>query len=251
MEWAPPSDHLLQHVLDTNFPHALPSGAVVPAMRKHLIPMGIVPGRTLYGQSVCSDEINNGKDDLTSQMIRYWGGVFPLGGIGGAPYVGKTGYGAFSGHVPDNGHIFILFAPHVGISPDGEVGKYARAGQSKASGACGALIGGYSMLVNGNPLQAGDVDDMEEAWLCTKLAPVVDKISAAQNPMATLAHEAYKIIEDQVFKIVHTKFGKGSLVLLGGIQINMPKPYQSHFQPLHFSVRSEGKRPVNLLHAFG
>ena len=34
-------------------------------------------------------------------MASYWGECFPMGGIGGAPFVGKTGFGAFSAHVPD------------------------------------------------------------------------------------------------------------------------------------------------------
>jgi hypothetical protein len=38
-----------------------------------------------------------------------------MGGLGGLPFVGKTGFKAYSSHVPKDGHIFILFAPHVGI----------------------------------------------------------------------------------------------------------------------------------------
>ena len=49
---------------------------------------------TIYGQSICPDEINNERDDLGSTMAEYWGEVFPMGGIGGNPYVGKTGFKA-------------------------------------------------------------------------------------------------------------------------------------------------------------
>jgi hypothetical protein len=31
------------------------------------------------------------------------------------PFVGKTGWGAFSSHCPEDGNIVILFAPHVGV----------------------------------------------------------------------------------------------------------------------------------------
>lgn len=51
-----------------------------------------------------------------------------MGGLGGLPFVGKVGFGAYSHHVPKDGDLFILFAPHVGLSPDGTVGKYARIG---------------------------------------------------------------------------------------------------------------------------
>ena len=89
-----------------------------------------------------------------------------MGGIGGAPFVGKTGFAAFSHHVPDDGHVLILFGPHVGVreprkwsgpvvdsrladaalrqvSEAGVVGKYCRKGQSCDSSACGAVLSAY------------------------------------------------------------------------------------------------------------
>ena len=38
-----------------------------------------------------------------------------MGGLGGLPFTGKTGWGAFSHHVAPGGNIITLFAPHVGI----------------------------------------------------------------------------------------------------------------------------------------
>lgn len=41
-----------------------------------------------------------------------------------------------------DGNLFILFAPHIGISDAGELGKYSRAGQKNRCGtACGAACG--------------------------------------------------------------------------------------------------------------
>ena len=77
---------------------------------------GLTAENTIYGQSICPDEINNEKGDLATLMADHWGECFPMGGIGGAPFVGKTGFGAFSHHVPDDGHIIILFGPHIAIS---------------------------------------------------------------------------------------------------------------------------------------
>ena len=51
-----------------------------------------------------------------------------LGGLGGLPFVGKTGFKAYSHHVPHDGNLFIVFAPHVGIADDGLIGKISRAG---------------------------------------------------------------------------------------------------------------------------
>ena len=48
----------------------------------------------------------------------------------------------------------------------------------------------------------------------------------------------YSIIRDTLFSIVSTDFGSGNLVLLGGILVNLPPPYEDHFEPLCFQVLS-------------
>jgi hypothetical protein len=77
-----------------------------------------------------------------------WGEVFPLGGLAGMPFTGKTGWGAFSSHVPKDGNICVLFAPHVGIDSNGNVGKVLREGQDCSSAACGAAIGAFGAVKN-------------------------------------------------------------------------------------------------------
>ena len=90
------------------------------------------------------------------------------------PFTGKTGWGAFSSHVPEvrccgkshhiswsppdhrklvcvfkrtvcafaqGGNIVVMFAPHVGVDKAGVVGKCDRAGQATSSTSCGASIG--------------------------------------------------------------------------------------------------------------
>ena len=54
--------------------------------------------------------------------------MFPLGGLAGIPFVGKTGWNAFTSHVPTDGNIVVLFAPHVGIDKNGNVGELNRNG---------------------------------------------------------------------------------------------------------------------------
>ena len=78
-----------------------------------------------------------------------------MSGLAGFPFVGKTGWGAFASHCPEDGNIVILFAPHVGIDSLGNVGKIKRDGQHKASGACGAAIGAYKALIK---------DETEGEW---------------------------------------------------------------------------------------
>merc|ERR1719433_874293 len=133
------------------FPGALPASVVYRRTRIALEapPFGLNPLNTLFGTSCCPDEINS---DAKARLINYfryhwgrsdhhWGDYFPLGGIGCLPFVGKTGFGAFSHHVPEDGNVLVLFGPHVGISKEGEVGKIERRGQPKASTSCGAIVG--------------------------------------------------------------------------------------------------------------
>lgn len=72
-----------------------------------------------------------------------------MGGLSGIPFTGKGGFDAFSNHVPENGNLFVLFAPHVGITQDGKIGKFKRHGQNEESTTCGASLGALSLLKNG------------------------------------------------------------------------------------------------------
>ena len=107
--------------------------------------MGFTPENTLFADAICPDEINHHRpeENVTSVFQNTWGDLFPLGGLGGLPFVGKTGWGAFSSHCPESGNILILFAPHVGVDLNGTVGSCHRAGQTGGSSACGAAIGAY------------------------------------------------------------------------------------------------------------
>merc|ERR1719440_2690722 len=138
----------------------------------------------MYGTSICPDEINNEKGDLADMMKEYWGASFPMGGIGGLPHVGKTGFMAFSHHVPDDGNVLVLFGPHVAISESGEVGKYLRDGQAKHSTACGACIAAYNSSMAGKGGEAHDNDsDMQQNYLRRHITEMSDDIANADNAM--------------------------------------------------------------------
>lgn len=51
-----------------------------------------------------------------------------MGGLGGIPFIGKSGYKALVNHLPVGGNLFILFAPHVGVTSHGNIGKIERPG---------------------------------------------------------------------------------------------------------------------------
>jgi hypothetical protein len=102
----------------------------------------------VFAQSSCPDELNHDdfNEDISRLMRNRYGEVFHLGGLAGLPFTGKTGWGAFSHHVPKDGNIVLMYAPHVGITADGVIGKVHRPGMEKKTSACGASIGAYSYL---------------------------------------------------------------------------------------------------------
>lgn len=74
-----------------------------------------------------------------------------MGGLAGIPFTGKTGFTAYSHHIPDStyalavfdtgdsslptvsiaptdGNLFVLFAPHIGLCDSCHLGKYSRKG---------------------------------------------------------------------------------------------------------------------------
>jgi len=99
-------------------------------------------------ESSCPDELNHDSisKDIVEMLGNRWGEVFHLGGLAGIPFTGNTGWGAFSHHVPDNGNIFVMIAPHVGLTEKGVIGKVHRPGQSHSTSACGASVGAYNAL---------------------------------------------------------------------------------------------------------
>jgi hypothetical protein len=110
--------------------------------------LGMDAANTILAESTCPDELNHDSlaSDISSRMSYDLGEVFILGGLAGVPFTGNAGWGAFSHHVPTNGNIFVLFAPHVGVNANGVVGKVSRPGQDHETSACGSAIGAFNAL---------------------------------------------------------------------------------------------------------
>ena len=134
------------------FPGALRGRIVAEIVFRKLDSLGFTDDNTLFADCSCPDEINHNDvgEDITSLFQHRWGEIFPLSGIGGLPFVGKTGWAAFSSHTPKDGNIMILFAPHVGVDCDGNVGKVHRPGIKDTTTACGAAVGAYNAVVADN-----------------------------------------------------------------------------------------------------
>jgi hypothetical protein len=250
MTWSPPSHTPVYQALHKYFPGALPAEAVHRRAIGVLEKYGFTAHNTLLGTSFCPDEINNEADCLPVLMQGHWGEVFPMGGLGGAPFTGKTGFAAFSSHVADEGHILVAFGPHAGISEEGEVGKVLRKGQRCASAACGAVTGAYGACCAGWSDEA-DTDassyDLQMDFIKRWVVPHVEGISRSESPMASLTHKSYDMVKDVMFGSVNTDFGSGYLCLLGGITLNLGPNYPDHFYPMTFELRRAGEQTIDLL----
>ena len=141
------------------FPGALRNDDTIKAVKSIAEGLGMNPVNTLFSYSVCPDEINHDFGDLAYVLHNHFGPSFSLGGLGGIPFSGKTGFSAYASHVPDDGNIFILFAPHCAVShketvdspsfcADGDdiCGYYRRLGQKNLSTACNACLGAYNAV---------------------------------------------------------------------------------------------------------
>jgi hypothetical protein len=121
--------------------------------------------------------------------------MFPLGGLAGFPFTGKTGWGAFNSHIPKDGNVVIMIAPHVGIDSSGCIGKVHRHGQDLPSCACGAAIGALAALEN-DP-EAGNFKNgfLDHQMDCIKhmLAPHVASILEKDEKMTALAYKMYEL----------------------------------------------------------
>lgn len=245
------------------FPTALLSGDVDKSILKTLKPRGFTPENTLFGHSVCSDEINNRKEQLIPVMLNRWGEGFSLGGLGGLPFAGKSGFGAYLHHVPDNGKLFIIFAPHVGIGEDGKIGALQRDGQAAVSNACGAAIGAYKTLQTKKKAAAPDpllvLEDVKPEdtdkfdpqldQIVRLLAPRLEGIELSEDSIAFVTYQMYGIIRELITACItqtpDTFDCASEVAVLGGIIINR-RTGGDFFQPLSFETRRKGEAPIDL-----
>ena len=207
------------------------------AVSKVLFQRGFTPENTLFGHSVCSDEVNNRKEQLIPLMTNRWGEGFTLGGLGGLPFAGKSGFGAYLHHVPDSGKLLVIFSPHVGIDEIGRVGSLQRDGQAKTSTACGAAIGAYKELQKtkktaSDPLLVFEADNPREfdpqlKQIVNLLAPRLKGIENSSDSIAFVTYQMYGVVRELITACITETpdlFDFATEVaVVGGIMINRRK----------------------------
>jgi len=240
-------ENAVQKSLTAHFPGYSQNADLVKFSQTILqVKYGFTQKNTLYGQSIGADEANHLSGELSDQMRHCWGHVFNLGGIGGIPFVGKTGFTAFSHHVPDDGNLLILYGPNIGVSPKGELGKLLRDGQHSLTPTCSSAIKAYQAVLKGEAIPDGPTPDMM-IHLKRALKGRAQAISKDKDPMAKLVREMFDVSDKTMRDIINFGYGSGWLALLGGIQINLSSPLASVFLPLKFTIAKKGEPEVDLM----
>lgn len=125
--------------LHTDLADAVPLADYLDGVASALAPWDFAPERTFAAVSICRDELTQ---HLITAVTHRWDHPFSLGGLGGLPSLGRTGWGACLSHVPGRGgrgHLLVLGLPHVGVDPEGNLGASLRRHQDEPTPTCGAL----------------------------------------------------------------------------------------------------------------
>jgi len=157
----------------------------------------------------------------------------------------------YNNHVLDkDGKLLILYAPHVGISSDGRVGKIQRVGLAKVSEACGAAIGAYKAIASAGatsiPASTAAYDD-EEDYIIGELQKRFRKDPSALDkgevdPIVFTTYQTYCMIRDLLYSEIAASDlldDCSELAMLGGVIINQYDG-SDYFQPLSFQAIKKG-----------
>jgi hypothetical protein len=180
---------------------------------------GLDPNQVMLADSICSDDVNSIEYPKRAYEML---GPFKMGGLDGFPFTGLTGMGAFAGHVPDNGAVFIYHAPHIGIDKQGNLGQILREGQTKHSGCCGACRAALAKL-QANGVVPDDVTtlDYQQNTIEQILFRERERIARADNALK----EATEVMNEAITARINllasrTTYNAKYLFLVGAILIN-------------------------------
>lgn len=200
---------------------------------------GFDTSKTIMATSVCSDEIIR-----SSTNFRDYVGVetpFSMGGLGGFPFSGLTGLGAFTAHIPDDGFAIIVYGPHIGFTKKEKVGFVRRIGQEQDTTCCGALKASVDALKNGTAGQKDRELDYQQWKLEETLSHEEKKILEESNPIIEATEVMYKAIDQRIKTLLDKSAGNLTnckIALVGGVIINTDHELPDWFDLREFSVKS-------------
>jgi len=226
-------------VVKANFPGAVNNNDFEKSVVSVLQKKGFTGENTLLATSLCADELARRLED---NFVKVYGNNFNLGGLSGFPFAGNTGFGAMAAHIPDDGYCLIIYAPHVGITQSGVIGKVEREGIALVDNCCGSAIAASNYLAgitDGGATISTNLQsftDFQQNAVQELILPHGKRLKSASNRMQDLPYALYESQDVLMRSIVKTgaKGTKKGLALLGGIQINTSPDTPDYFHPLRF-----------------
>lgn len=150
-----------------------------------------------------------------------------------------------------------MIGSHIGISESAHLGKFSRFGKTVDGSACGAAVGALNHCCGDNAIPdaeslGANPQDYQMQYLIAEISKRKDKINEETDEnarQAALSINTYEIAKTFLDGIVSTDFDSknGRLIILGGVQINMPRPMADFFCPLSFEIRQNGKDTLNMM----
>lgn len=203
------------------FPNAISVKDLEQRVVSDLFERGFSPAKTIWGTSICADEVNNSINFLSGKFAAP--GAFRFGGISGYPFTGKTGVLAFASHIPDNGGAFILYGPHIGISSSGVVGEILREQQKVNSTCCGSIIAAINSVKSSNIPEVNSPSDLQQDSVINMLNVEKEGIFSSENAILSATEVIYQNSKSEINRVVKSlpeAFKNNNVYLMGGILIN-------------------------------
>lgn len=181
--------------------------------------LGLLPNQLMHADSLCCDDVNAIQyPPRAYEML----GPFHLGGLNGYPFAGITGMNAFAHHVPEDGAVVVFYAPHIGITKEGNIGEIQRIGQKTNSACCGAAAGALNKLLH-NQIEPGTITDLDYQMNTIEqlFLKQSDRIRTAANPIVEATEVMYEAINERIELLIrNTHYPCKYVILIGAIFIN-------------------------------
>jgi len=210
-------------LLKAQFPDAMPVGTYLDRVATVLDPYDFRPDATFAAVSICRDELTQQLIELVAQR---WHRPFALGGLGGLPSLGRTGWRACLSHVPDTtdrGRLLVFGMPHVGMDTSGAVGQSARRNQEHPTSTCGAIVSLLDLVRRGeaDSLPPG-LDDHEAQRL---LRFVQDETGSMPMEVIELTRRTAHAVEEEIWAELDAleAFRDMDVAVFCGVQIHVPE----------------------------